>query len=307
MGFDGLVVATGASPRLLPGITGRPGVHTLRNLEDTAALRAVIERPGAHLAIAGAGFIGLEVAATARRAGAAVTVVEPLDLPLARAVGPLVGGAVADLHRANGVDLRLGTTLESVEAPEAPGSGPVTCRLGDGSSLAADALLVGIGAVPETGWLDGAGLDVTAAGLRCDESLVVAPGIVAAGDLARWPHRTTGELVRVEHRTNAAEQGEHAARSLLADEGGRQPFVPVHYVWSDQYDAKIQVLGMPHVDDECVVVDGGLDEGRYVVIFERDGRLSGVVGCSRPRALMAYRPLLERGAGFDDALALTAG
>jgi len=129
--------------------------------------------------------------------------------------------------------------------------------------------------------------------------------VVAAGDLARWPHPVTGEHLRVEHRTNAAEQGEHAAASLLLPKGERSGFAPVPYVWSDQYDRKIQLLGSVHPSDVTVVVDGSLEAERWVVAYERAGRLTGVLGCGRPRAVMAYRPLLERGASFADALALT--
>jgi len=302
--FDGLVIATGAQPRPLPGLTGRPGVLTLRDLEDAVALREVISRPSARLVIAGAGFIGLEVAATARGLGADVVVVEPLTVPLERAVGPLVGGVFGSMHRDHGVDLRLGTRLESLQTGSHAGSG-VACHLSDGTSTEGDALLVAVGVTPSTSWLEGSGLPVSPAGVSCDSSLTVADGVVAAGDLACWPHPRTGETMRVEHRTNAAEQGEHAARSLLSDTASRQAFAPVPYVWSDQYDRKIQVIGSPRPTDDPVVVDGSLDELRFVVLFGRDGRLTGALGCSRPRTLMAYRPLLERGASFAEASALT--
>lgn len=302
--FDGLVIATGAVPRLLPGITGRPGVLTLRYLDDALALRDVISRPGARLVIAGAGFIGLEVAATARGLGAEVTVVEPLAVPLERAVGPLVGRVCEVMHRDHGVDLRLATTLDSVEAGVESGSG-LRCRFSDGTAIEADALLVAVGATPATAWLAGSGLDVGKEGLTCDPSLTAAPGVVAAGDLARWPHPLTGELVRIEHRTNAAEQGEHAARSLLAGDGPRPAFAPVPYVWSDQYDCKIQVIGTPRGTDETVIVEGSISELRFVVVFGRGDRLTGALGFSRPKALMAYGPLVERGASFAEAVALT--
>ena len=187
--FDGLVIATGATPRPLPGVTGRPAVLTLRDLDDAIALRAVISAAGARLVIAGAGLIGLEVAATARGLGAEVTVVEPLAVPLEGAVGPLVGSVCERVHRDHGVDLRLGTRLDSVEAGARPAA--VTCRLSDGTSLGADALLVAVGALAATSWLAGSGLDVGPAGLTCDASLTAAPGVVAAGDLVRWPHCET--------------------------------------------------------------------------------------------------------------------
>ena len=302
--FDGLVIATGASPRALPGISGRPGVSSLRNLEEAVALREVISRPGARLAVAGAGFLGLEVAATARGLGAEVVVVDPLAFPLERAVGPLIGRSCEAMHRDHGVDLRLATTIESLESGSGDGSG-VRCRLSDGTGVEADALLVAVGVAPATAWLEGSGLDVGPGGLVCDASLTAAPNVVAAGDLARWPHPRTGESLRVEHRTNAAEQGEHAARSLLAGAGHGTGFAPVPYVWSDQYGHRIQVLGTPQPGDETVVVDGSLEELGFVALYGRAGRLSAALGFNRPRALMAYRPLLERVTSFSQALALT--
>jgi len=302
--FDGLVIATGASPRPLPGISGRPGVLSLRSLDDALALREVISRPGARLVIAGAGFIGMEVAATARGLGAEVIVVDPLTAPMERGVGPLIGERCASIHRDHGVDLRLGATIVSVDTGSEKGSG-LRCALSDGRVVEGDALLVAVGVGPETSWLDGSGLDIGHGGLACDASLTVAPGVVAAGDLARWPHPLTGESLRIEHRTNAAEQGEHAAKSLLAGEGQRAGFAPVPYFWSDQYDHKIQVIGSPQPSDEAVVVDGSLAELRFVVLFGRAGRLSGALGFSRPRALMAYRPLIERAASFEEALTIT--
>ena len=299
--FDGLVIATGASPRPLPGITGRPEVVSLRTLDDAIALREIISRPGARLVIAGAGFIGMEVAATARVLGAEVVVIDPLGVPMERGVGPLIGERCADIHRAHGVDLRLDTTIVSVESGSKEGSA-LRCVLSDGTTVEADTLLVAVGVSPETSWLDGSGLDLGPGGLFCDASLTVAPGVVAAGDLARWQHPVTGESLRIEHRTNAAEQGEHAAKSLLAGDGNRAGFAPVPYFWSDQYDHKIQVIGSPQPSDRAVVVDGSLEELHFVVLFGRGGRVSGALGFSRPRALMAYRPFIERAASFEEAL-----
>jgi 3-phenylpropionate/trans-cinnamate dioxygenase ferredoxin reductase subunit len=245
----------------------------------------------------------MEVAATARGLGAEVVVVDPLGVPMERGAGPLVGRICASIHRDHGVDLRLATTIARVDTGAREGSG-VRCALSDGRTVEADALLVAVGVDPETSWLDGSGLDVSPGGLACDASLTAAPGVVAAGDLARWPHPRTGESLRIEHRTNAAEQGEHAAKSLLAGEGHRTGFAPVPYFWSDQYDHKIQVIGSTQPSDEAVVVDGSLQELRFVALFGRAGRLSGALGFSRPRALISYRPLIERAASFEEALEL---
>jgi 3-phenylpropionate/trans-cinnamate dioxygenase ferredoxin reductase subunit len=304
LSYDGLVVATGARARPLKALSARAQVLSLRSLDDAIALRAVISRPGAHLVIAGAGFVGLEVAATARGLGARVSVVEPLSVPLEAAVGPAMGRVFESLHRGHGVDLRLGTGLEGLDGGAHGGSG-VRCRLSDGCRIEADALLVAIGAVPETSWLEGSGLSLFEGGVECDASLTAAPGVVAAGDLARWPHPATGERMRIEHRTNAAEQGEHAARSLLAGDGPRAGFGPVPYFWSDQYGHKIQVIGSPKPSDEVTVVTGSTKELRFVALYFRDGRLSGALGFSEARTLMAYMPLLERGASKAEAMALT--
>jgi 3-phenylpropionate/trans-cinnamate dioxygenase ferredoxin reductase subunit len=304
-GFSGLVLSTGATPRRLSGVSELAEAHVLRTIDDAAGLREVISRPRVRLLLVGAGFIGLEVAATARRAGASVTVVEPLAVPLGRVLGPVAGRVVEGVHREHGVGFFLGTSLSSVD--RLPG-GELSCLLGDGTVLVADALLVGIGAVPAVGWLEGTGLPAGPDGVRCDAALVAAPLVVAAGDLARWPVASGGS-VRVEHRTNAAEQGDQAAASLLAALAGvrPEPFVTVPYVWSDQYDLKIQALGLPEPDDEVVVVDGSVEEGRFLALYGRQGRLSAAVGFGRPRLLMRFRALLERGAGFKEARALQLG
>jgi 3-phenylpropionate/trans-cinnamate dioxygenase ferredoxin reductase subunit len=305
--FDGLVLATGSAARRLPGISDLPAVHVLRTLDDASALRAVMASPGVRLGLAGAGFIGLEVAATARGLGADVTVVEPLDVPLGRVLGPVSGGACEQMHREEGVRFRLDMLVESVEAGEL---GPLRCRLSSGEDLEVDALLVGIGAAPSLSWLHGSGLEAGPDGVVCDDSLLAAPGVVVAGDVARWP-LPHGETVRVEHRTNAAEQGDHAAASLLAHLGlltGEFPEAPasylVPYVWSDQYGVKIQVLGLPRPDDDVVVVEGDPADRRFVALHGRGGRLVAVVGFARPRHVMSLRPLLERHASLEEAKAM---
>ena len=209
------------------------------------------------------------------------------------------------MHRGHGVDVRLRTGVLGLDNG-AHGSAGVRCRLSDGSRIEADALLVAVGAVPETAWLAGSGLSLFEGGVECDASLTAAPGVVAAGAIARWPHPATGERMRIEHRTNAAEQGEHAAASLLAGDGPREGFAPVPYFGSDQYGHKIQVIGTPKPTDEVKLVTGSTEELRFAALFLRTGRLSGVVGFSEPRSVMAYMPLLERGASQAEALALTA-
>ncbi|MGO9198560.1 MAG: NAD(P)/FAD-dependent oxidoreductase [Acidimicrobiales bacterium] len=293
--YDGLVLATGARARTLPALESLPGAYLLRTIDDAIALRSAIADPGARLLVVGGGFIGMEVAATARKLGAQVTVVEPLEFPLARVLGRLPGRACLRLHVDHGVRVLLGAALESVSSDA---GGTISAVLTDGTALEADAVLVGVGAVPNVDWLEGCGLDVGPSGVACDAALQVAPGIVACGDLALWPF-AAARPVRLEHRTNAAEQGDHAAATLL---GATAPFETVPYVWSDQYDIKIQLLGIPQPDDDCVVVDGREEDGRFVAVYGRAGVLSAVVGLSMPRVLMRLRSLLTTRTPFDEAL-----
>jgi NADPH-dependent 2,4-dienoyl-CoA reductase/sulfur reductase-like enzyme len=165
----------------------------------------------------------------------------------------------------------------------------------------ADVVVVGIGVSPTTAWLEGSGLDLDD-GVVADKTLHAADDIVVAGDVARWHDAREGRLVRVEHWTNASEQGPAAARSLLAGRAHASPFETVPYVWSDQYDVKIQLLGLPDPEDDVVIVDGSVEDRRFVALYGRSGRLTAALGFGRPRQLMAYRSLLESGAGFDEAL-----
>jgi NADPH-dependent 2,4-dienoyl-CoA reductase/sulfur reductase-like enzyme len=298
--YDGLVVATGATPRRLPGTEGVAGVHVLRTLDDALAIReglaAAGDRP--RVVVIGAGFIGAEVAATCHGLGAEVTVVEALSVPLGRVLGDRMGEVCAGLHRDAGVALRLGVGVESVAA----GAGGTTVRLSDGTALEADVVVVGIGVVPAVGWLEGSGLTV-GDGVVCDERLFAGDRVVAAGDIARWVHPGLDTELRLEHWTNAAEGGAAAARNLLAGRAGAQVYDPVPFFWSDQYAFKIQMLGRPAPDDEVVVVDGTEEDRRLVALYRRADRLAAVLAISRPRQLMAYRPLLAAGASFDEALA----
>jgi len=307
--FDGLVIATGSEPRRLPASAfpnGNPdldGVFVLRTLDDAIGIRDRLDgRP--RVVVIGAGFIGAEVAATCRGRGLDVTVLEALPQPMVRGLGPTIGGVCGDLHRDHGVDLRLGVAVEAIE-----GDGRVErVRLADGTTIPADLLVVGIGVVPATDWLAGSGLTIDN-GVVCDETCRAAPGVVVAGDVARWPNPLfDGELMRLEHWTNATEQGVFAAERLLAGDGGGAPapFAPVPFVWSDQYDVKIQSVGRFTAEDEVHVVHGSLEERRFVALFGRAGRLVGALGFSRPRNVMQYRRMISERGSLADALALAA-
>jgi 3-phenylpropionate/trans-cinnamate dioxygenase ferredoxin reductase component len=308
---DGLVITTGATPRPLPGtenLSQADGVFTLRTLDDALALRAAVTATeGAQVIVVGAGFIGAEVASTCSTLGCRVTVLEALAVPLEPIFGPEIGAHCGSLHGAHGVELRTGVAVAAVRrAPPdgGPAAGRLEVALDGGEVLAADVVVVGIGVVPETGWLRDSGL-MLENGVACDDRLFAADGVVAAGDVARWKWRHDGseEMIRIEHWNVAAEAGVAAARNLLAGRSDATSFTPVPYFWSDQYGIRFQVIGSPRGSDEVKVVDGSFAEGKFVALFGRDDRLSAVMAIGRPRKLMLYRPLLERGSSWSEALA----
>lgn len=310
---DRVVVATGARPKHLPGTEGIDRVTVLRTLEDAIGLRERIEKsgPGCRVIVVGAGFIGSEVASTCASAGCSVTVLEALPTPLARALGEEVGRACGRLHERGGVELRTGIGVSSVRPTTRTGRGDLTVELTDDSSLPGDLVVVGIGVAPAVDWLAGSGLTVDD-GVVTDTALFAADRVVAAGDVARWAwHRpgitqASGELTRLEHWEAASQMGSAAARALLVGRGVAPPFSPVPYFWSDQYGLRLQMLGHPGDGDEIAVVDGTLDadDGKFVALYGRNGRLTAAVAVSRPRKLMAFRPLLEAGGSWSEALDL---
>ena len=294
---DGVMIATGARPRTLPGTEGLAGVYTLRSLADSLAIRAEFDATPRRVVVVGAGFIGAEVAATARGRGLDVTVVEMADVPLERVLGAAMGRVCADVHVDHGVDLRLGIGVASLAGTDRVEQ----VVLSDGTRLDADVVVVGVGVIPNTEWLAGSGLEI-ADGVVCDETTLAAPGVVAAGDVARWPNRLFGESMRVEHWDNAISQGIAAANRLLAGDGGGEPFAPIPWFWSDQYDRKIHLAGRSGPDDDVHVVTGSPAERRFAAIYGRAGRLVGVLAFNRPRHVMQYRRLIARGASWDEAL-----
>jgi len=300
---DGLLVATGARCRTLPGSDAIGGVHVLRGLDDVLALKADLDAGPSRVVVVGAGFIGAEVAATCRGRGHAVTLVEALPTPLGRVLGDEMGQVCADVHIENGVDLRTSVGVESIETDDTGRCAAVL--LSNGSRVEADVVVVGIGVVPNTEWLESSGLTIDN-GVVCDETCLAAPGVVAAGDVARWPNRRFDEVMRVEHWDNAIEQGVHAARRLLVDEDAGEvadAFVPVPWFWSDQYDRKIQLAGRVRPDDDLVIVTGSLEEKRFAALYGRGDRLVGVLGFNRPRHVMQYKTMIQDGVSFAEAIA----
>ncbi|WP_214102610.1 NAD(P)/FAD-dependent oxidoreductase [Acrocarpospora catenulata] len=281
LAYADLVIATGVSP-ILPRALAVPSAHLLRRKADADRLRQHL-RPDRSLIVIGAGFIGLEVAATFRAAGARVDVVEALATPLLRQVGPQVGGALRRIHERAGVVFHLGRQATSVTEQ---GDG-VAVTLDDGARLTADALLVAVGSVPGTAFLEGSGLEV-ADGVVADGHLQVAPYVHAAGDVVRWPHPLAGRSVRIEHWMTAIEQAKYVAKRI-AGTGGDEPFAALPYFWSDQYDRKLQVHGFPSADAHLELLDGDLDADRFAAVYLVDGRATAVVAVNHPRQVLAGR------------------
>ncbi|MFF4273708.1 NAD(P)/FAD-dependent oxidoreductase [Streptomyces sp. NPDC001536] len=286
--YDGLILATGVRPRRLPG----EGAHVLRTLDDALTLRDRLG-PGQRLVVVGAGFLGAEAAAVAWRLGAEVTLLEPAPVPLAHAVGTEVGQVLSQAHLDRGVNLRCGVTVTEVTEDGV--------RLASGEVIEADEVLVAVGSLPNTEWLDGSGLTV-GDGVVCDEYCEAARNVYAAGDVARWYNPLFGTSMRIEHRTNAAEQGMAAARNLL-DPEARKPFAPVPYFWSDQYDMKIQAYGFLRGHDEVAVVEGDLSERRFVAVYRTGDRVSGALTVGMPpKAIRLWRQAIVTGAAWNETV-----
>jgi NADPH-dependent 2,4-dienoyl-CoA reductase/sulfur reductase-like enzyme len=302
---DGIVLATGASPRWLPGTEDADGVHVVRTIDDSTALRDELAAFGEHdeVVVIGGGFIGAEVASTVAARGLKVTILEALDVPLSPVVGEEVGGWLVELHRRAGVEVRAGVKVAGVAA-RSPTAKP-SVSLASGEELVAGAVVVGIGVRPETGWLADSGL-VLDDGVVVDAALFAAPGVCVIGDLARftWHHGTTTEQVRIEHWEVTNQLAVHAADSLLAGRAVASAVSLVPYFWSDQHGRKLQVLGHPSGSDDATHVAGSIDEGKFTFLYHRGGNLTGVLGVASPRNVMRCRDLVDRGAPLSEGLAL---
>ncbi len=302
--FDGLIIATGAHPKRLPGQTSLARVHELRTLDDSLALRAEIASGGRRVVVVGAGFIGLEVAATAHLLGNDVVVLEGAPAPLVRGIGAEMGNAIADLHRERGVDVRVGAMIEQLTDDGV--------QLAGGELVPADVIVVGVGVTPATDWLAGSGL-VVRDGVVCGPGLdaldptgAAVPGVFAAGDVARWTNPLFGEEMRVEHWTNAAEQGAHAATNLVRWARGedQEPYAPLPFFWSDQFDHRIQFLGRAGADDEVRIAAGSVADRKFLALFGNNGQLHGALGVNAPRWVMPMRKLFIEHASLDEAVAV---
>ena len=284
LGAQHVLIATGSEPRVLAQLDGYSNVHTLRTLADAAALRAVIA-PGARLAIVGAGFIGQEVAATARSAGAHATLIEALPVPLLRLLGPRLGEWFAGLHRDQGVDVALGVSVAAVH-----GAGRVDAlALADGRLVRCDAVVVGVGVAPVTGWLRGTPLANGSIPVD-DLGRTELPGVYAAGDVAAMPGPDGGHE-RCEHWEAAVRGAVAAAHGIL---GLDPPPRPVPGFWSDQYGLRIQLVGRPAGAD-AISIDGDLDGRSFAARFLHRGRPVAALLVDRAAELAHHRRQIQAG------------
>jgi len=298
--YGAVVIATGAKARTLPGTEALAGVHTLRTLDDAIAIRAALDT-GARTVVVGAGFIGSEVASSARKRGLPVTVLEALPVPLVRSVGEQMGRACAELHRAHGTDLRCGVKVTGLTSADGKVTG---VSLDDGTTVPADLVVVGTGVAPCTEWLAGSGVTLHErdGGIVCDQTLYTGlPGVYAAGDVAHFPNPLFGGLMmRLEHWTNAAEQGLLAARNAL-NPAEAKPAASVPYFWSDWYDSRIQFVGVPQAE-EIRVVSEELGEEKFLALYRRGDRVTGCISIDRPAQIMKYRRMIMQSKSWAEAL-----
>jgi len=302
LGYDAAVIATGARPRRLPGTDGLPGVHVMRTLDDSASIRSALDR-ARHVVVVGAGFIGSEVASSARNRGAEVTVLEAAGQPLVAAVGAEVGQRCAALHDLYGTELRCGAGVEGIDrTPDG-----LAVRLAGGTAVGCDLVVVGIGVIPNIEWLEGSGIETDRAVL-CDQHMRASlPGVYALGDLASWDNPRYGERMRVEHWTNTVQQSTTVARNIVASLSGGDPvaYDGIPYFWSDQYGHRLQLVGRASGDEPVFAHDP--PDGPAMMALYRDGdRLGGAFAIDTVGPLMQMRSLLVRNAGFDEALELAA-
>jgi NADPH-dependent 2,4-dienoyl-CoA reductase/sulfur reductase-like enzyme len=307
LGYDALVLATGSAARALPASVVAPdlaGVVTLRTRDDSRHLHQLLRRGTPRVTVVGAGFIGSEIAAVARGLGLEVTIVEALPTPLVRGVGERMGRALTAIHERHGTRVLTGVSLAEVRG----GDAVEAVVLEDGTVIDTDVLVVGIGAAPNTGWLESSGLTLDD-GVVADATLAAAPGVYVAGDIARWPNALFGDVLgttmRLEHWTAASEQGARAGRNAV-DPASAQAYSTVPYFWSDWYEHRIQFVGVarsgegrPEIEIEVVL---GEEDGRFVALYRCGDRLVGALTVDRPAEVMQYRRLLMKRASWDEGL-----
>jgi NADPH-dependent 2,4-dienoyl-CoA reductase/sulfur reductase-like enzyme len=302
LAYDRLVLATGARPVALPGQSAR--AHLLRTHDDAVALRGAL-RPGARIVVVGAGWIGAEAATVARQLGCEVTVVEAAPVPLAGVLPAEITEGMRRWYAEAGVELRTGAAVGGIVDGDVrlEGDPGATVLLTDGTELGADAVVVGIGARPDTGWLDGSGivLDDRGAVAADDRLRTSADGVLAVGDCASFPSGRYRTRLMVHHWDNAVQGAKVAAANAL---GAEQRYDPVPYFWSEQFGRMVQYAGHHRPDDTLLRRgDPEAGAGGWSVLWLRDGVPAALLAVDRPRDLAQGRRLLERGTPLDPALA----
>ena len=299
--YDALIIASGAHPRELAGLTGDQDVVAMRSADDALAIRTAIEA-GRDITVIGAGFIGAEVASAARKNGNSVTIIESTLFPLERAVGRQMGALLSDMHRRNGTDLRVGVTVADVRRSE---SGIESLILSDGVELETDLILVSIGVVPATSWLHDSDVELNPdGGVVCNEFLETSvPGIFAAGDLAFFPNGVMDQSMRLEHWTSANEEGSIAGKNAVASEKTAYQTVP--YVWSDWYGNRIQFAGHAGTE-EPYVVSGSLSDDKFVALYRQGERVIGALAVNEPSKIMKDRRRIALRTSWANALEVYA-
>jgi NADPH-dependent 2,4-dienoyl-CoA reductase/sulfur reductase-like enzyme len=285
--YDKLVIATGATPRTVGGAEF-DGVHVLRTMSDCLAISDSLDR-GGPLVVVGGGFIGAEVASSARARGISVTLVEALPAPMERVLGPELGGLLKELHENNGTEVRCNVAVDGFD-----GDSRVTgVRLNSGATIPADTVVVGIGVTPNTSWLEGSGLTLDD-GVVCDQfcAAVGVQDVGAIGDVARWYDTRVQRHVRVEHWTNATEQAYTVAHNIVEPDD-RRVHRALPYFWSDQYGTKIQLIGYCDPTAEVTMVKSSGPKARAAAVYHHGNELCAAVMINWPRALGMTRVALQ--------------
>jgi 3-phenylpropionate/trans-cinnamate dioxygenase ferredoxin reductase subunit len=285
LGFDQLVIATGSSPRTIPGLRSLPGVHVLRTVGDAGRIRAGLLE-AQRVAVVGGGFIGSEIASAARELGLDVTVIDALPTLMTRGLGAELGARMTELHRRAGVELRLESAVTDVIGADRVAG----VALGGGSVVEADLVIVGIGTTPNVDWLRGSGVPVDD-GVLCDAYLKASEGVYAVGDVARWHNPHYDLPMRMEHWTSAGEQATALAATLT---GTPTPCTLLPYVWSDQFGKRLQIFGRVEAGDDIELIFE--EGGRFVALARRQGRLEGAVAYDALKHVLPYRAQLMAGA-----------
>jgi len=295
--WDRLVIATGVRPRPLPG-TAHPRVYLLRTFEDALALRGALSR-GRRAVVIGAGPLGSEVAASAASLGLEVDLIEPLPQPMARVVGLEIGTLVAREHRRHGVRLHLRRLVRRIQTE----GDALVVHLDDGTTVAADLVVVAVGSLPNIEWLSDSGLEL-GDGVVCDPTGAASiDGVFAVGDVASMPRGPSPVPSRIEHWMHASDSAGMVAHNLFSHAGQRRTLVEPPYVWCDLYKLKLQVLGRPSPTDEMVFAKSSSDQQAFVSLFVDNGRVTAAAALDRPRELMRCRELVRDGWTLARAMA----